>query len=73
MINEIYPTGGNTAATYNRDFVELYNRGTTNINIVGYSLQYESVTGAGPYAVCNITASDTVIEPGTYFLIATGA
>ena len=74
VINEIYPTGGNSSmaggdATYNQDYVELYNNGTTNVDINGYSLQYNAPTGTGTYSVCTITAADTIIEPGTYFLI----
>lgn len=76
VINEIYPSGGNgsgaNAATYNQDFVELYNNGATSVDISGFSLQYNTAAGTGTYTVCNITATDTVIEPGTYFLIATG-
>jgi hypothetical protein len=73
-INEIYGGGGNANALYNQDFIELYNNSTANVNISGYSVQYASATNttATGYAVCAITASDTIIEPGTYFLIATG-
>lgn len=62
------------AQPYNQDFVELYNNSSANVDISGYSLQYAAATTATPtaFTVCTITASDTVIEPGTYFLIATG-
>ena len=72
VINEIYGAGGNAGATYNQDYVELYNNGTANVDISGYSIQYNTATGTGNYSVCPITAADTVIEPGTYFLIAIG-
>ncbi len=74
VINEVYGGGGNSGAIYNQDFVELYNNGTANVDISGYSLQYASATNATAtgYAACAITATDTIIEPGTYFLIATG-
>jgi hypothetical protein len=71
VINEIYGAGGNTGSVYNQDFVELYNNGTANVDISGFSLQYAAATGI-TYSVCAITATDTIIEPGTYFLIATG-
>jgi len=72
VINEIYGGGGNTGATYNQDYVELYNNSSANIDITNYSLQYASATGATAmsFAVCNISSTDTIIEPGTYFLIA---
>ena len=59
-------------ATYNRDYVELYNNGAAVVDISGYSLQYASSTGTS-YTRCNITATDTMIEPGTYFLIQLGS
>jgi len=44
------------------------------VNIGGYSIQYAAANDAtaNGYAVCTIAAADTVIEPGTYFLIAFG-
>ncbi|HXG83008.1 MAG TPA: FG-GAP-like repeat-containing protein [Pyrinomonadaceae bacterium] len=74
VINEIYGGGGNSGATFNQDYVELYNNSSANVDISGYSLQYASATGATAtsFAVCNISSTDTIIEPGTYFLIAIG-
>ncbi len=74
VINEIYGGGGNAGAVRNQDFVELYNNSSANVDISGYSLQYASAATATAtaFTVCTITAADTVIEPGTYFLIATG-
>ncbi len=46
VINEVYGAGGNSGATYNQDFVELYNNGTVRVDITGFSLQYASATGS---------------------------
>jgi hypothetical protein len=73
VINEIYGAGGNANASFSQDFVELYNNGGTNVDIAGYSLQYLTGNGTGNFAVCTITAADTIIEPGTYFLISASA
>ena len=77
VISQVYGGGGNSSATYNQDFVELFNRSTATIDISGWSVQYASATGpggAGDWAVTTIPASTTV-APGKYFLIAlaTGA
>lgn len=74
VINEIYGGGGNSGATFNQDYVELYNNSSASVDISNYSLQYASATGvtATSFAVCTISSTDTIIEPGTYFLIATG-
>ena len=47
VISQIYGGGGNAGATYQNDYVELYNRGTTTVDIGGWSLQYASATGSG--------------------------
>jgi len=44
VIKSVYGGGGNTGAVLNSDFIEIYNRSCTAVNIDGWSLQY---TGAG--------------------------
>ena len=62
VINEVSSNGYNHGATTNRDFVELYNHGTANIDLSGYHLTDSSglpasdivlggVLPAGGYAV----------------------
>ena len=77
VISQVYGGGGNASATYNQDFVELYNPGTNPVDISGWSIQYASATGPstpGNWAVAAIPAS-TTIAPGKYYLVAlaTGA
>ncbi|MGB5006004.1 MAG: lamin tail domain-containing protein, partial [Ferruginibacter sp.] len=72
VISQVYGGGGNTAATYNQDFVELFNRSASTIDISGWSIQYASATGPatpGNWAVTTIPAATTV-DPGKYYLIA---
>ncbi|MEO8771919.1 MAG: T9SS type A sorting domain-containing protein [Ferruginibacter sp.] len=71
-ISQVYGAGGNPGATYNRDFIELFNAGTTNVDISNWSVQYASATGPvapGNWAVTGIPAGNS-IDPGKYFLIA---
>ena len=77
VISQVYGGGGNASATYNQDFVELFNRSSSTVDISGWSVQYASATGPstpGNWAVAAIPASTTV-GPGKYYLIAlaTGA
>jgi len=77
VISQVYGGGGNSSATYNQDFVEIFNRSNATIDISGWSVQYASATGptgAGDWVVATIPAS-TSVAPGKYFLIAlaTGA
>src|SRR5262249_10309639 len=40
VISQVYGGGGNTGATLTNDFVELFNRGQTAVNVTGWSVQY---------------------------------
>ena len=73
VISQVYGGGGNASATYNQDFVELFNRSASTIDISGWSLQYSSATGTA-WQVAAIPAATTVAA-GKYYLIAlaTGA
>src|SRR5690349_16068012 len=42
VISEIYGSGGLTGATYQNDFVELYNPTPNNVSVAGWTLQYAS-------------------------------
>lgn len=67
VISQIYPGGGNSGATYTNDFVQLYNRGTTTVDITGWSLQYASAAGS---SWSNRQPLAGTIAPGRYYLIS---
>ncbi|MBD3903043.1 lamin tail domain-containing protein [Chryseobacterium sp. Ch-15] len=68
VINEVYGGGGNSGASYTHDFVELINRGTSSVTLVGASLQYAAAGATsnfnGYQALPNIT-----LAPGQKYLI----
>ncbi|MEV4413035.1 lamin tail domain-containing protein [Catellatospora sp. NPDC049609] len=66
VISQVYGGGGNDEATYTRDFIELYNRGTTAVSVTGWSVQYAGAAGSS-WAVTSLTGT---IEPGRYYLVA---
>ncbi len=76
VISQVYGGGGNSGAQYYNDFVELFNRGTSAVDISGWSIQYVSATGPTltpfTWAVNAIPAS-TSIAAGKYFLIKLAA
>jgi predicted extracellular nuclease len=45
VITEVYGGGGNSGAPFNKDFVELYNRASTPVDLTGWSVQYSSAAG----------------------------
>ncbi len=76
-ISQVYGGGGNSAlSTYDHDFVEIFNAGTSVADISNWSIQYASAAGPvapGDWAVASIPAA-TTIAAGKYFLVelATG-
>lgn len=72
-ISQVYGGGGNTGATYNQDFVEIFNAGTTAANIGGYTAQYGSASGTGNWLLAGTIPAGTMLDPGKYFLISVGA
>jgi uncharacterized repeat protein (TIGR01451 family) len=82
VISQVYGAGGNGGATYNADFVELFNRGTAQVDVAGWSLQYQPAATTGAAGGTNWTAASLcpsgscIIPPGGYYLVrvsATGA
>jgi DNA/RNA endonuclease G (NUC1) len=69
VISQIYGGGGNSGATYKNDFIELYNRGATPVNITGWSVQYASATGT----TWQVTSLSGTVIPGGYYLIQQAA
>jgi uncharacterized protein len=65
VISQVYGGGGNAGATYTHDFIELFNRGTTVVDLTGWSVQYASATGT----TWAVTALSGTLQPGQYYLV----
>ncbi|MGH9675148.1 MAG: lamin tail domain-containing protein, partial [Bryobacteraceae bacterium] len=65
VISQIYGGGGNAGATLRNDFIELFNRGASPVDITGWSVQYASATGVN-WQVTRLTG---MLEPGQYYLV----
>ncbi len=66
VISQVYGGGGNSGAPYQNDFIELYNAGSTSVNVTGWSVQYASAAGTSWSNRTNLTGT---ILPGHYFLV----
>jgi uncharacterized protein len=66
VISQVYGGGGNASAPLQSDFIELFNRGVTPVNLTGWSVQYLSATGTGTWAVTPLSGT---IAPGSYYLV----
>jgi Lamin Tail Domain len=65
VVSQVYAGGGNSGATYANDFVEIFNRGTTPIDLSTWSIQYASAAGTSWQA----TALSGTVQPDRYYLI----
>jgi hypothetical protein len=69
VLSQVYGGGGNSGATYTNDFIEVFNRGNTLIDMTFMSVQYGSTTGnIGPNA-SQITPLSGFLAPGQYLLV----
>ena len=65
VISQVYGGGGNSGATFQNDFIELFNRGNSAVNLSGWAVQYASSTGT----TWQKTDLSGMLAPGQYLLI----
>lgn len=69
VISQVYGGGGNSGATYKNDFIELYNAGSTTVDLSTYAVQYASAAGSSWQET---TLSGSIL-PGHYYLVQEAA
>jgi Lamin Tail Domain len=65
VVSQVFGGGGNAGAPYNADFVELFNRSSSAVNLSGWSVQYATASGTSWSA----TPLAGTIQPGGYYLV----
>jgi Lamin Tail Domain len=65
VVGQVYGGGGNSGATYTNDFVELFNRGSSTIDLSTWSVQYASASGT----TWQVTPLSGSVQPGRYYLV----
>jgi Lamin Tail Domain len=65
VVSQLYASGGNTGAVFSNDYVELFNRGTSTVDLSGWTLQYASAASTSWAA----TALSGTVAPGRAFLV----
>ena len=80
VISQVYGGGGNAGAPYQSDFIELFNRSASPVDLSTWSVQYTSATGTGNFGSATnlITPLSGSLASGQYVLVqeasgATGA
>src|SRR5262245_28416502 len=71
VISQVYGGGGNGGATYQNDYIELFNPTGAAISVAGWSVQYASATGTGNFGSTTtmITPLSGSIAAGHYLLV----
>jgi endonuclease G len=69
VISQIYGGGGNAGATFQNDYVELFNAGTVPFDLGGWTIQYASSTGT----TWQVQPLGGLVQPGEYYLISLAA
>ena len=65
VVSQVFAGGGNAGAPFANDFVELFNRGSTAVDVSGWTVQYASAAGTTWQA----TALTGSIAPGRHYLV----
>ena len=65
VVSQVYAGGGNSGASFTNDFVELFNAGSTAIDLDGWTIQYASAAGT----TWQVTALAGSIAPGRHYLV----
>ncbi|MCP9485129.1 MAG: lamin tail domain-containing protein [Gaiellaceae bacterium MAG52_C11] len=69
VISQVYGGGGNSGATLTNDYIELYNGGTTSVDLSTWSVQYASSAGFS-WQRTNLSGS---LPPGKHYLVQEAA
>jgi hypothetical protein len=65
VVSQLFAGGGNSGAPFTNDFVELFNRGSTSVDISTWTVQYASAASASWQA----TPLSGTVQPGHYYLV----
>jgi hypothetical protein len=65
VVAQLYASGGNSGATYANDYVELFNRGSSSVDLTGWTVQYASAASTSWSA----TALSGTVAPGRAYLV----
>ncbi len=65
VVSQVFSGGGNAGASFTNDFVELFNRGATPVDLSTWSVQYASAASTS----WQPTALTGTIQPGHHYLV----
>jgi len=72
VISQVYGGGGTTGATLNTNFIELFNRGTTTVDLNQWAIRITTANGTPIAGSIFVSSSSINLFPGQYALVAVG-
>ncbi|MBI1293303.1 hypothetical protein GC173_19025 [bacterium] len=69
VISQVYASGGDAGAAYQRDFIELFNQSYDDVTLTAWAIQYSSPTATSGNYTRNNIAANTVIPGRSYLLL----
>src|SRR4051812_44886795 len=66
VISQLYGGSGSAGPTFHNDFIELFNRSSSPVDVSGWSVQYASSSGTSWNA--KALPANTIIPAGHYYL-----
>ncbi|MFL6253421.1 MAG: DUF4214 domain-containing protein [Pyrinomonadaceae bacterium] len=69
VISQVYTRGGETNASYQNDFIEIFNRSTEPVDMNNYGLHISSINGPASIFVRLTSSRGIVVPAGRYLLI----
>jgi hypothetical protein len=65
VVSQVYGGGGNAGASFRNDYVELFNAGSTSVDVSSWTVQYATAAGTS-WQPTSLSGS---IAPGRYYLV----
>jgi hypothetical protein len=65
VVSQIFAGGGNAGASFTNDYVELFNRGGSTVDLSGWSVQYATAAGT----TWSPTPLSGTLAPGRHYLV----
>jgi hypothetical protein len=73
VISQVYGGGGTPGAAFKNSFIELFNRGTTAVDLNHWSLRFASAAGTFNLSITFVSSGSIPIQPGQYVLLQLGS
>ena len=72
VISQVYGGGGTPGATFQGNFIELFNRGQATVDLNQWQLRFTTDTGAFNSGVIFVSSNSIPLAPGQYLLLQIG-